>query len=140
MKNGVVTKKEVSQIPAIIKKLPRDTTVYIDDAHASSSNFAPFDWESLTVDLNQSDLARGEGAPNWDLSKLEVEYLNQNYRSTPEIVSYLQKLSDHIQKEDETQQILINAPAELLRSRIQFQALIIDFITILEPVILKFID
>ena len=119
LKNGVViihcnTNKELSQIPDVIKKLPSDTIVYIDDAHASSTNFAPLNWESLAVDLNQSHLARDEGTPQWDLSNLDVEYLSRNYRSTPEIVTYLEKLSYHIMKEDETQQNLINAPAELL--------------------------
>ena len=120
LKNGVViihcnTNKELSQIPDVFKKLPSDTTVYIDDAHASSTCFADLNWESLSVDLSQSHLARHQGAPNWDLSKLDVNYLNRNYRSTPEIVLYLGKLSDHITKEDETQQNLINAPIELLR-------------------------
>ena len=88
LKNGVViihcnTNKELSQIPDVFKKLPSDTTVYIDDAHASSTCFADLNWESLSVDLSQSHLARHQGAPNWDLSKLDVNYLNRNYRSTP---------------------------------------------------------
>ena len=108
------TNEKVPQISELIEKLQKNYSVYIDDAHASSACFAALDWESLSVDLNQSHLVRQKGTPIWDLSKLDVKYLNLNYRSTPEIVSYLRKLSKHIETEDETQQNLINAPLKLL--------------------------
>ena len=107
------TSEGVSQIPDLIKKLPEDFIVYIDDAHASSTNFSLLNWESLAVDLNQSHLTR-EGAPNWNFDNLEVGKLTDNYRSTHEIVSYLEELSVFINNEDETQKNLINAPPRLI--------------------------